>query len=158
MNWNRLFISGFLVWLIQLTVADSLMIDTVRPDFIGILIMYWAVKYGRFLGTISGFIFGLIIDFSGSALFFGISPLIYSFTGYLSGNMQGLYSKINPLYFNIFWVSIFLLQFFIFSIVNYQEILIIDLELFFGKWFGTSIYTISFMIILQFIYPLNRID
>ena len=158
MNWNRFFISGFLVWLIQLTVADSLMIDTVRPDFIGILIMYWAVKYGRFLGTISGFIFGLIIDFSGSALFFGISPLIYSFTGYLSGNMQGLYSKINPLYFNIFWVSIFLLQFFIFSIVNYQEILIIDLELFFGKWFGTSIYTISFMIILQFIYPLNRID
>ena len=158
MNWNRFFISGFLVWLIQLTVADFLMIDTVRPDFIGILIMYWAVKYGRFLGTISGFIFGLIIDFSGSALFFGISPLIYSFTGYLSGNMQGLYSKINPLYFNIFWVSIFLLQFFIFSIVNYQEILIIDLELFFGKWFGTSIYTISFMIILQFIYPLNRID
>ena len=158
MNWNRFFISGFLVWLIQLTVADSLMIDTVRPDFIGILIMYWAVKYGRFLGTISGFTFGLIIDFSGSALFFGISPLIYSFTGYLSGNMQGLYSKVNPLYFNIFWVSIFLLQFFIFSIVNYQEILIIDLELFFGKWFGTSIYTISFMIILQFIYPLNRID
>ena len=65
MNWNRVFISGFLVWLIQLTVADSLMIDTVRPDFIGILIMYWAVKYGRFLGTISGLIFGLIIDFSG---------------------------------------------------------------------------------------------
>ena len=158
MNWNRFLFSGFLVWLIQLTVADSLMIDTVRPDFISILIMYWAVKYGRFLGTISGFIFGLIIDFSGVALFFGISPLIYSFTGYLSGNMKGLYSKINPFYFNFFWVSIFLLQFFIFCIVNYQEILIIDLELFFGKWFGTSIYTISFMIILQFIYPLNRID
>ena len=102
MNWNRFFISGFSVWLIQLTVANSLMIDTVRPDFIGILIMYWAVKYGRFLGTISGLIFGLIIDFSGGALFFGISPLIYSFTGYLSGNLRGLYSKINPFYFNFF--------------------------------------------------------
>ncbi len=158
MNWNRFFISGFLVWLIQLTVADSLMIDTVRPDFIGILIMYWAVKYGRFLGTVSGMFFGLIIDFSGGALFFGLSPLIYSFTGYLSGNMRGLYSKINPFYFNLFWVAIFFLQFFIFCVVNYQEILIIDLELFFGKWFGTSIYTISFMIILQFIYPLNRIN
>ena len=134
------------------------MINTVRPDFIGILIMYWAVKYGRFLGTVSGLIFGLIIDFSGGALFFGLSPLIYSFTGYLSGNMRGLYSKINPFYFNFFWVAIFLLQFFIFCIVNYQEILIIDLELFFGKWFGTSAYTISFMIILQFIHPLNRID
>ena len=50
MNWNRFFISGFLVWLIQLTVADSLMIDTVRPDFIGILIMYWAVNMEDFWG------------------------------------------------------------------------------------------------------------
>ena len=158
MSWNWFIISGFLVWLIQLTVADSLMIDTVRPDFIGILIMYWAVKYGRFLGNVSGMLFGLIIDFSGVDLFFGLSPLIYSFTGYLSGNMRGLYSKINPFYFNLFWVAIFFLQFFIFCVINYQEILIIDLELFFGKWFGTSIYTISFMIILQFVYPLNRID
>ena len=158
MSWNWFIISGFLVWLIQLTVADFFMIDTVRPDFIGILIMYWAVKYGRFLGTVSGMIFGIIFDFSGSALFFGLSPLIYSLTGYLSGNLKGLYSKVNPFYYNLFWVTIFLIQFFIFCIVNYQEILIIDLELFFGKWFGTSIYTISIMVILQFIYPLNRID
>ncbi len=158
MSWNWFIISGFLVWLIQLTVADFFMIDTVRPDFIGILIMYWAVKYGRFLGTVSGMIFGIIFDFSGSALFFGLSPLIYSLTGYLSGNLKGLYSKVNPFYYNLFWVTIFLIQFFIFCIVHYQEILILDLELFFGKWFGTSIYTISIMVILQFIYPLNRID
>ena len=74
MNWNRFFISGFLVWLIQLTVANFLMINTVRPDFIGILIMYWAVKHGRFLWTVSGMIFGLIIDISGVALIFGLSP------------------------------------------------------------------------------------
>ncbi len=158
MNWNSFFISGFLVWLIQLTIADLFMIDTVRPDFIGILIMYWAAKHGRFLGTLFGMIFGIIFDLSGSALYFGLSPLIYSFTGYLSGSLKGLYTKINPLYYNLLWVAIFLLQFFIFCIVNYQEILIIDLELFWGKWFGTSIYTISFMIILQFIYPLNRIE
>ena len=158
MKWNNFFISGFLVWLLQLTVSDFFMIDTVRPDFIGILVMYWAVTYGRFLGTVSGMIFGIIFDFSGSALFFGLSPLIYSTTGYLSGNLKGLYSKINPFFFNFLWVSIFLLQFFIFCIVNYQEILIIDLNLFFGKWLGTSIYTISFMVIIQFIYPLNRIE
>ena len=44
-------------------------------------------------------IFGLIFDLSGSALYFGLSPLIYSTTGYLSGNLKGLYSKINPLFF-----------------------------------------------------------
>ena len=61
MNWSSLFISGFLVWIIQLTIADLFTIDTIRPDFIGILIVYWAVKYGRFLGTLSGLIFGIIV-------------------------------------------------------------------------------------------------
>ena len=158
MNWNSLLISGFLVWLAQLTIANILIIDTIRPDFIGISIMYWSVTYGRFTGTISGMIFGLIFDLSGSALYFGLSPLIYSTTGYLSGNLKGLYSKINPLLFNLIWVTILLIQFFIFCIVNYQEVLIVNLNLFFGKWIGTSMYTISFMLIMQFIYPLNRIE
>ena len=158
MNWSSLFISGFLVWIIQLTIADLLTIDTIRPDFIGILIIYWAVKYGRFLGTLSGLIFGIIFDLSGSALFFGLSPLIYTITGYLSGNLNGMYTKINPLIYNFSWVSILLLHFLIFCTVHYQEILIVDIDLFFGKWVGTSIYTISFMVILQFIVPLSRID
>ena len=158
MNWSSLFISGFLVWIIQLTIADLLTIDTIRPDFIGILIVYWAVKYGRFLGTLSGMIFGIIFDLSGSALFFGLSPLIYTTTGYLSGNLNGMYTKINPLIYNFSWVTILLLHFLIFCTVHYQEILIVDIDLFFGKWIGTSIYTISFMVILQFIIPLSRID
>ena len=158
MNWSSLFISGFLVWIIQLTIADLLTIDTIRPDFIGILIVYWAVKYGRFLGTLSGLIFGIIFDLSGSALFFGLSPLIYTTTGYLSGNLNGMYTKINPLIYNFSWVTILLLHFLIFCTVHYQEILIVDIDLFFGKWIGTSIYTISFMVILQFIVPLSRID
>ena len=158
MNWSSLFISGFLVWIIQLTIADLLTIDTIRPDFIGILIVYWAVKYGRFLGTLSGLIFGIIFDLSGSALFFGLSPLIYTITGYLSGNLNRMYTKINPLIYNFSWVSILLLHFFIFCTIHYQEILIVDIDLFFGKWIGTSIYTISFMAILQFIVPLSRID
>ena len=158
MNWSSLFISGILVWIIQLTIADLLTIDTIRPDFIGILIVYWAVKYGRFSGTLSGLIFGIIFDLSGSALFFGLSPLIYTITGYLSGNLNGMYTKINPLIYNFSWVSILLLHFLIFCTVHYQEILIVDIDLFFGKWIGTSIYTISFVVILQFIVPLSRID
>ena len=158
MNWSSLFISGFLVWIIQLTIADLLTIDTIRPDFIGILIVYWAVKYGRFLGTLSWLIFGIIFDLSGSALFFGLSPLIYTITGYLSGNLNGMYTKINPLIYNFSWVSILMLHFLIFCTVHYQEILIVYINLFFVKWIGTSIYTISFMVILQFIVPLSRID
>ena len=113
MNWSSLFISGTLVWIIQLTIADLFTIDTIRPDFIGILIVYWAVKYGRFLGTLSGLILGIIVDLSGSALFFGLSPLIYTFTGYLSGNLNGMYTKMNPLIYNFSWISILLIHFLI---------------------------------------------
>ena len=158
MNWSSLFISGSLVWIIQLTIADLFTIDTIRPDFIGILIVYWAVKYGRFLGTLSGLILGIIVDLSGSALFFGLSPLIYTFTGYLSGNLNGMYTKMNPLIYNFSWISILLIHFLIFCTIHYQEILIVDIDLFFGKWIGTSIYTISFLAILQFIVPLSRLD
>ena len=130
MNWSSLFISGSLVWIIQLTIADLFTIDTIRPDFIGILIVYWAVKYGRFLGTLSGLIFGIIVDLSGSALFFGLSPLIYTFTGYLSGNLNGMYTKMNPLIYNFSWISILLIHFLIFCTIHYQEILIVDIDLF----------------------------
>ncbi len=116
------------------------------------------MRNGRFVGTLSGMIFGIIFDLSGTVNFFGLSPLIYTITGYLSGNLKGMYSKINPLSYNFLWVTILLLHFLIFCIVNYQEILIVDLDLFFGKWIGTSIYTISFMVILQFVFPLNRIE
>ena len=33
MKWNKLLISGFMVWLVQLTIVDIFIIDTVRPDF-----------------------------------------------------------------------------------------------------------------------------
>ncbi len=158
MNWNKFFIPGLLVWLSQLTITNLLIIDTVRPDFICIIILYWAVQNGRFIGVISGFIFGLVFDLSGTANFFGISPLIYSVTGYLGGNLHGAYTKMNPLYYNLGWIITLVFQFLIFCFINYQEILFFDFGLFIGKWIGTSLYTITFVIILQFIYPLNRLN
>tara|TARA_X000001036_G_C20656118_1_gene797026 strand:- start:759 stop:1262 length:504 start_codon:yes stop_codon:yes gene_type:complete len=158
MIWNKFLIPGFLVWLLQLTISNLLIIDTVRPDFICILILYWSIRKGRFIGTLAGLILGIVFDLSGTANFFGISPLIYSITGYLAGNLYGKYSKLNPFYYNFAWVLILSFQFLIYCIINYQEILIIDIGLFFSKWFGTSLYTIIFVGIFQFIYPLNRIE
>ena len=114
--------------------------------------------HGRMFGTVTGFLMGLIIDLSGTGIFFGVSPLVYSITGYLGGNLNGLYTKMNPFYFSLSWVTILLLQFFIYCGVQYQSLWILDQKLFFGKWFGTSVYTLSFIGILQFIYPFNRIE
>jgi len=158
MKWTDLIFSGLLIWLTQLLFTDFLSIGTIRPDFLVILILYWSIKYGRTIGTISGFFIGLLIDLSGAALYFGLSPLVYSITGYLGGYLMGTYSRLNPIYFSISWVGILVLQFLIFCVVQYQDIWIINQQLFLTKWLGTTIYTLSFAGILQVIYPLHKIN
>ena len=53
MKWTDYIIPAVFVWLMQLILSDFLAIETVRPDFPVILILYWSVKYGRAVGTIS---------------------------------------------------------------------------------------------------------
>lgn len=158
MKWTDFIFSGLLIWLAQLLLADFLSIGTIRPDFLVILVLYWSIKYGRTTGTIAGFLIGLLIDLSGTASYFGLSPLIYSVTGYLGGYLMGTYSRLNPIYFSISWIAILIFQFLIFCVFQYQDIWIINPQLFWVKWFGTTIYTLSFAGILQVIYPLHKID
>ena len=158
MKWTDFIFSGLLIWLAQLLLADFLSIGTIRPDFLVILVLYWSIKYGRTIGTIAGFVIGLLIDFSGTASYFGLSPLIYSVTGYLGGYLMGTYSRLNPIYFSISWVAILIFQFLIFCVVQYEDIWMINPQLFWAKWLGTTIYTLSFAGILQVIYPLHKIN
>ena len=99
MKWTDFIFSGLLIWLAQLLLADFLSIGTIRPDFLVILVLYWSIKYGRTTGTIAGFLIGLLIDLSGTASYFGLSPLIYYVTGLLGVYLMGTYSRINPIYF-----------------------------------------------------------
>tara|TARA_B100000214_G_C23857112_1_gene576237 strand:- start:131 stop:604 length:474 start_codon:yes stop_codon:yes gene_type:complete len=156
MKWSNVFIPGIFVWFMQIIIADVLSIDTIRPDFCVILILYWSVIHGRPLGIFAGFFMGLIIDLSGAGLFFGLSSLTYTITGYFSGILHNAYSRINPFYFSLSWILILLFHFLIYCGVQYQGLWELDIQLFIGKWIGTSIYTIAFVGILQFIYPLNR--
>ena len=157
MKWTEFFFPTALVWVSQLLFVDLFSIGTIRPDFLLILVIYYSISNGRFFGTALGFLLGLLIDISGAALFFGLSPLTYTITGYLAGNLKGLYNNISPIYFMIFWILILFFHFFIFCLVVYQDIWVIDKNMFFARWIGTSIYTISFIMILQFVYPFNKL-
>ena len=156
MKWTEFFLPCVLVWVSQLLFIDLFAIGTIRPDFLLILILYFSISNGRFTGTALGFLMGLLVDISGAAIFFGLSPLTYTITGYIAGNLKGLYHNISPIYFMIFCMLILFFHFFIFCIVLYQEIWIINKSMFFARWIGTSIYTILFIMILQFLYPFNK--
>ena len=156
MRLNRLLLSGFTVWILQLLLADFLAIDTVRPDFIVIVVLYWSLRYGRLVGIVFGFLIGLLVDLSGTASFFGLSPLTYSITGYLGGSLMEKYSTMGLLYFSLAWIGVLAFHFLIFSIVQYQHIFGVNTFLFWSKWFATFLYTLCFAGILQFIYPIHK--
>ena len=158
MRLNRLLLSGFAVWILQLLLADFLAIDTVRPDFIVIVVLYWSLRYGRLVGIVFGFLIGLLVDLSGTASFFGLTPLTYSITGYLGGSLMEKYSTMGLLYFSLAWIGVLAFHFLIFSIVQYQHIFGVNTFLFWSKWFVTCLYTLCFAGILQFIYPIHKMQ
>ena len=155
---NNIFLV-FLVFLIQAWTADFFSIGTINPDFCIIYILYVSVKEGRLMGTLVGFIFGVVLDLSsGTTQFFGLTPLIYSTTGYASGFLDGKYEKLNKQYFTLAWVLIIVFQFLIFSLIYYQNYLVQDPFVFFLKWIGSSLYTLSFLGIFQIIIPIHKLS
>jgi rod shape-determining protein MreD len=157
MKWINIIILSSTVWLLQLLLSDSLSISSVRPDFCAILILYWSLIYGSTFGICSGFLLGLIVDLSGSGIFFGLSPLTYTITGYLGGGLGKNHTKLNPFYTSLSWIVILFFHFLVYCLVQYQDLWELNRKIFWGKWFGTAIYTISFAGVLQFIYPIKNL-
>ena len=76
---------------ITLTFALALMMELLPlpvgstrwlPDFVGLLILYWAINQPRRIGIGMGFLIGLVVDVSTNSLF-GQHALAYSVTTYL---------------------------------------------------------------------------
>ena len=145
------------VWILEILFLDFLSIDNIRPDFLVILILYWSIRFGRTIGIISGFIIGITVDLTGTASFFGLSSLIFSITGYLSGNLKGLYIKVNPIFFTFLWILIIFIQAFIFSLIHNQNLLASDISLFFKRFFGIGFYTLMFTLLIQLLYPIHDV-
>ena len=111
------------------------------------------------IGTLFGFFIGLFIDLSsGTNQFFGLTPLVYTMTGYFSSFLKEEKVRLNKIYFTSIWVAILLIQFLIFSLIVYQQLLIQNPYMFFLKWLATSFYTLVFIGILQVITPLYKIQ
>ena len=149
----------FVVFVFQIWASEFFSLGTIDPDFCIIVILYISIKEGRLAGTLIGFFIGLLIDLSScSNQFFGLTPLIYTTTGYFSGFLDGQYERLNKLYFTFLWVSIILCQFLVFSIVVYQDYLVQDPLNFIVKWLATSLYTLTFLGILQVIIPIYKLS
>ena len=148
----------FLTFIFQSWSAEFFSLGTIDPDFCIIVLLYISIKDGGVTGTLFGFFIGLFIDLSsGTNQFFGITPLIYSTTGYFCSYLKGENEKLNKIYFTSIWVIIVLTQFLIFCLIVYQHLLIQSPQQFLLKWLATSLYTLIFLGIFQIIAPLHKV-
>ena len=148
----------FLTFLFQSWSAEFFSLGTIDPDFCIIVLLYISIKDGGVIGTLFGFFIGLFIDLSsGTNQFFGLTPLIYSTTGYFCSYLKGENEKLNKIYFTSIWVIIVVIQFLIFSLIVYQYLLIQSPTQFLVKWLATSLYTLIFLGIFQIMVPLHKI-
>ena len=105
---------------------------------------------------ILAFIIGLISDLLGVSSYLGLAPLTLSITAYLSGFLYGKYERLLPYFFHSYWLATLFLHFFILNYFLFQSLFISDKIDFFIIWFLSSSYTLIFIFILQFFYPLKE--
>ena len=143
----------FITFVFQAWTSEFFSLGTIDPDFCIIVLLYISIKDGGLIGILFGFIIGLIIDLgSGSNQFFGLTPLVYTSTGFLHGQSE----RLSKIYFTLIWVAIILGQFLIFTLIVYQDYLVQDPIGFLIKWLATSLYTLIFLGILQVMIPLHK--
>ena len=155
----------FKIWLLLLVVfifqyllSDILTIKYYRPDFIVIYILYFGLFFGPFYGVISGFCIGLLVDFTPMVSYFGISPLTYSITGFFAGHLQNKYNRLSPFIFHSIWIVLIAFHFLVFTYFKYQLLFEIDKLQFIFRWCASYIYTLFFLLIFQYFFPIKEIQ
>ena len=70
MKKNKLALITLIVLFFQILFVESLAINTIRPDFLVLFIIYITISNGRLIGLTMGFTIGLISDLSGVGSYF----------------------------------------------------------------------------------------
>lgn len=156
MKWTSILFPAIGVFMAQFLLVDFLSLNMIRPDFLVVYIFYISLVYGKTTGVFTGFLLGLLSDLSGVGSFFGLSPLSLSLTAYLTGYLNGKYERMLPYLFHGSWISIIGFHFFIISYVRFQSILLSDPIAFWIKCFMSFSYTMMFLLIIQFFYPVKE--
>jgi len=140
----------------NILLSNMFSIGGVKPDFIIVFLVYFALNQGSFKGVIIGFFSGLLISIFDNNPTIGILSLSYSIIGYGIGLLRNYKSRLTPVIFYLLFFSIIAIGFFVYSYFLYDSIFYNNFTQFVINWFRSMIYTVSLIVILQFIIPLKR--
>lgn len=145
-----------LIFLLQLVLSNWISIGGIRPDFICIMVLYYAVQMGNFYGVILGFILGFLMDSVSSGDAFGLTMVSYVVMAYFAGMVTSRYHKLTPFYFHFIWLLAFLGSRFIDTYFRYPYMFDANLGRFILQWVYISGFTLGFIGLLQYVIPIRK--
>ena len=145
-----------IAFILQVFISNFISIGGIRPDFIIIFMVYFALDQGCFKGVVVGFITGLIISLFDNSSTIGVLPLSYSIVGYGIGFLKNQRMRMIPYKLYLIVFSIVLMAFFVYNYFTYSTIFYNDIPLFLLYFLKSMVYTISLLIIAQFIFPFRK--
>lgn len=148
---------AFGVYLVQLILANWITINGIRPDFFAIFLIYFTIRWGGFHGIVYGFIFGLLMDFAGTGDTFGLMAITYVIIGYVTGFLSSRVFNISTLYLTVGSIFVLIFAMLIDSFFRYPVLFDANFTSFILRWITVSVFTIGFMIVMQYFYPLRRV-
>lgn len=143
-------------FILQIFISNLISIRGIRPDFLIIFLVYFALEQGSYRGVIAGFLIGILISLFDNSPLFGVLPLAYSIIGYGIGFLKYQTKRMIPYQFFIACILIILLGFFAYSYFTYDSLFYNDLPIFLLNFLQSTVYTLSLLIIIQFIIPLRK--
>ncbi|CUS89954.1 rod shape-determining protein MreD [Candidatus Kryptonium thompsonii] len=84
MIYVRYFFVGLAILFIQITMVPLISIEKIAPDLVIIFVVYMALRNGQIVGTVAGFISGLLMDLTVDFVP-GLSALSKTVFGFISG-------------------------------------------------------------------------
>ncbi len=87
--------------IVQSTVVKYLEIVHWRPDLLLIILVMYAVQYGRKLGSTAGFLVGVSSDLISGGLL-GLGALSKTITGFIAGGVSRLFQERSQFIFTLF--------------------------------------------------------
>jgi rod shape-determining protein MreD len=153
---KKYFLPLALTCLFQIFFSNLISIGGIRPDFIIIFMVYFALDQGSFKGVVVGFITGLVISLFDNSTTFGVLPLSYSIIGYGVGFLKNQRMRMVPYKLHLMVFSIVVMVFFVYNYFSYSAIFYIDFTLFILYLLKSMVYTISLLVIAQFIFPFRN--
>ena len=145
----------FPLLIIQTTIIPLISINGVIPDFILILLVFYAVKYGQIYGTVLGFVYGFLFDLiTGSLL--GSAMLSKTIAGFVAGYFSNENKR--EAYLKSYIFSLIVLLCTLIDTIVYSFFSTIDLSknvfaLFFEQALLPALYTAVISIIVTIFYP-----